>query len=436
MTPSSPANADSMTTPRINSDINSQQLLHETGVVDNFGGKALEVRCSDGTCFIRLQNETDRDLLNFTGTQDILSQIDHVRKEQSRHGNAELYHRHWVTSNNNDETVQRKPCHEFSVLQFNALAEGLSAGPSVKKPFLEPNQCHSDRDSDMRTSDGFFGGFTSLPHPDISLNFQLRRWRVLEILVAQSAYDLIALEEIDRYHGFFKPALHVFGYDSVFLPKPESPCVRMGWYSDGCCLFWKRDKFTIVTERKLCYQSGKNQGLIVATLLHIASGKSIIVAVTHLKARRGSTNEQIRYRQVQEMLDVVQQEAAHATIIDSVDQFPILILGDFNADPEEASIRYLLNFNHCNNQGGFARDAQEKESVYKSAYATNDSDIFTSWKIRGSQATRRTIDYIFYRDLSCKATLNIPDAEDLELTKLPGLRAPSDHLNIAAKFCL
>jgi endonuclease/exonuclease/phosphatase family metal-dependent hydrolase len=421
-----------MTTPKIQSDNN--KLLHETSVIDSFGQKALEIQCSDRTCFIRLQNETDREVQNLlTSRQDIFSQFDHVRKEQSRHGNAELYPRHWVPSNSYDPSMQRQPCHEFSVLQFNALAQGLSSGPTVQKPFPNPNPCHSDRDSNVQASDSFYGGFSSIPHPHITLDFQLRRWRVLEILLAQNQYDLMALEEIDRYHGFFQPALHMLGYESLFLPKPDSPCIRMGWYSDGCCLFWKSDTFALVTERKLYYQSGKNQGLIVATLRHIVSGKAMIVAVTHLKARRGSANEQIRWNQVQELLDVVQQEVTQTTVNDSVDHVPVLILGDFNADPEEASIRCLLNYS---NKGGIVANTTRNETVYKSAYPIHDSEMFTSWKIRGTQATKRTIDYIFYRDLSCKATLNIPGAEELELTKLPGLRAPSDHLNIAAKFCL
>jgi hypothetical protein len=81
--------------------------------------------------------------------------------------------------------------------------------------------------------------------PEIILDFSLRRWRLLEILLGYDVvpsllvnlqqkqetptihhtimgglYDIIAVEEIDRYTSFFQPLLSlVGGYEGIFIPK-------------------------------------------------------------------------------------------------------------------------------------------------------------------------------------------------------------------------
>ena len=88
------------------------------------------------------------------------------------------------------------------VMQFNVLAEGLSSLPSDDPP---SSSCHAP-------STG--GGFTSLQSPEI-LNFQRRKVRLLEEIISHDP-DVIAIEECDNYHGFFKPVLAKLGYESVF----------------------------------------------------------------------------------------------------------------------------------------------------------------------------------------------------------------------------
>ena len=52
-------------------------------------------------------------------------------------------------------------------------------------------------------------------------------------------------------------------------------------------------------------------------------------------------------------------------------------------------------------------------------------------------ARSHVIDYIFHTSqLKCTDVLGPPAAADLEPTRLPGMRAPSDHLPIAAKFAI
>ena len=40
--------------------------------------------------------------------------------------------------------------------------------------------------------------------------------------------DIVAMEEVDRYKGFFSPMLKLFGYESFFAPKSRSPCLPLG----------------------------------------------------------------------------------------------------------------------------------------------------------------------------------------------------------------
>jgi endonuclease/exonuclease/phosphatase family metal-dependent hydrolase len=92
----------------------------------------------------------------------------------------------------------------------------------------------------------------------------------------------------------------------------------------------------------------------------------------------------------------------------------VIILGDFNTEPQSDSIKKM-------------------QTHYTSAYNLEDNALVTTWKTRGSDTVRRVIDYIFYSNLKCTATLSIPLAEMEEL-KLPSLRYPSDHILIGAKF--
>lgn len=211
----------------------------------------------------------------------------------------------------------------------------------------------------------------------------------------------------------------------------------MGWYSDGCALFWKRDSFDLVNTQNGDCKIG-NQGYIVATLRHRMTGRAIVVAVTHLKAQRSKTNEWIRCCQVEELLVAVDVEARETATNDSVNGVPILIIGDFNADPpsqvglKESAVERIL-------QNPVSMSSSDVRH-FRSAYDIDDpiDSLFTTCKVRGTTATKRIVDYIFYCDcggvIKYTATLRVPPVEELEPTKLPGLRYPSDHLHIGAKF--
>ena len=155
----------------------------------------------------------------------------------------------------------------------------------------------------------------------------------------------------------------------------------------------------------------------------------MVVVVTHLKAQSSESNEKIRCTQVDELLTQVSNCVAG---LDGDVDVPVLFVGDLNADAncafEESCIRQHV------------LESQALNQRIQSAYPLDppEPSHYTTWKIRGTKEARRTIDYIFYAGdaLNCTATLQVPAQEDLDTTRLPSLRYPSDHVLIAAEFTI
>lgn len=379
---------------------------------------------------IRFEKQPDECLAEIQSRNDVIERIKHVREQQSRYGQATVYNRSWdelnlaaVSEKADSSSSGCKNGTTITVLQFNTLAEGLSAGPDAMPPF----RSHDDSPQAQHDKKAF-GGLSDVPHPNIVLSFNQRRWRILEVILGSdgsAVFDIIALQEVDRYVGFFAPIMQIFGYRGVFAPKTRSPGVKMGWYSDGCCLFWKEDMFELLDQRRVEYMIG-NQVFLIVRLRHRPSLKDLVLLVTHLKAQKNETNELIRCQQVDELLHYANSEASLGS-----DETPIIILGDFNADnPQDcagnqSSVRRLLEY------------SVEGMRKYTSAYEIDPpkQGFYTTWKTRGTTTVRRIIDYIFFSGrLRCVANLRVPAEEELEKTKLPGLRYPSDHMAIGAKF--
>jgi endonuclease/exonuclease/phosphatase family metal-dependent hydrolase len=444
-------------------------------VIDDMGCIAIEDRIKndeeDDTRWIRVEKGPDQEIQRFITRQDVVREIERVRQVQAKAGGrSDLYSRTW------QDTGFKRPSRpvingegkktSISVMQFNTLAEGLSSGcvptpfpkvesTSTTEPSSSNNNTTTKKNGGNDSNDHEFGGFTKIKSPEVCLDFSLRRWRLVEVMLQQyisrpngdesSLMDIIGLQEVDRFHGFFAPILKLFGYEALFAPKPLAPGVRFGWYSDGCALFWKTSTFELVSERRYEYVVG-NQVMLLATLRHRTTKKLLVVAVTHLKAQMNPTNELIRCAQVEELLQCVteavqqaaqlqQQQQKYKSGATSCENIPILILGDFNADPPglipglESSVRKMLQH----------RIKEGAKTPVQSAYPVDPPKpaFYTTWKTRGSGDTvMRIIDYIFYGggSLTCTSLLQVPDGDELEEGRLPGLRYPSDHMMIAAKF--
>ena len=344
-----------------------------------------------------------------------------------------LFERFWEPFHNSaDFPVDNiTKSHSFSVMQFNILAEGLSSGPQAKMKFPLEAKSHSKT---AISNPNEFGGFDKVIHPEICLNYDFRRWRILEVILGgvntntkepnfPMSPDILGVEEIDNFHSFFLPVLAKVGYQGIFVPKRDSPCVKFGYYSDGCALFWRSSVFQLVSEERRQFQK-RGQVYIIATLKHLESGELIVIGVTHLKAKKGRVNERDRTAQVDELL---RETKKHAKSMHNdhhqIKQIPIIVMGDFNSEPNsEVSTCVPLVLNH-----GMV-----------SAYPTNSiREFFTTLKSRGNDIAKRVIDYIFFnpRQICCTHTLNMPVENDIvDSWGLPGFSYPSDHIMIGAKF--
>ena len=108
----------------------------------------------------------------------------------------------------------------FRILQFNMLADGLSG---------------------LRQD---LGAFSRATVEDMNWD---RRGKLLLHEILQYDPDVITLQECDHYYDCFLPELNARGYDGIFAPKPASACLEVSDNSDGCAIFVRRSKMSIMS---------------------------------------------------------------------------------------------------------------------------------------------------------------------------------------------
>ena len=108
----------------------------------------------------------------------------------------------------------RDPARDIVVFQWNILSQALST-----------------------SCDNFQSPTTA------SLDWESRRWKVVEEVVRQEA-DIICLQEVDHYR-LLERILTSLGYRGSFVAKPDSPCLYVANNNgpDGCAIFYRADKF-------------------------------------------------------------------------------------------------------------------------------------------------------------------------------------------------
>ncbi|XP_060035057.1 nocturnin isoform X2 [Erinaceus europaeus] len=277
------------------------------------------------------------------------------------------------------------------VMQWNILAQALGEG---KDNFV---QC-----------------------PVEALRWEERKCLILEEILAYQP-DILCLQEVDHYFDTFQPLLSRLGYQGTFLPKPWSPCLDVEHNNgpDGCALFFLQSRFRLLSScsiRLTAMALKTNQVAIAQTLECRASSRQVCVAVTHLKARTGW--ERLRSAQGCDLLENLRG-------ITQGDQIPLIVCGDFNAEPSEEVYRR------------FASSSLNLDSAYKLLSADGQSEPpYTTWKIRTSGESRHTLDYIWYsrRALSVRAALELLTEEQIGPDRLPSFRYPSDHLSLVCDF--
>lgn len=149
------------------------------------------------------------------------------------------------------------------------------------------------------------------------LDFERRKGQLLKEIIQYNA-DIVTLQECDHYHDYFLPELSKRGYVGYFAPKPTSACLEVSPNSDGCALFIKYEKLSVVSiETKTLALStaelgdggevleddknikAQNQVAIIALCMlkdqnsqfrdNELSPPGIIIVTTHLKSSKTAT---------------------------------------------------------------------------------------------------------------------------------------------------
>ncbi|KAK5639772.1 hypothetical protein RI129_010583 [Pyrocoelia pectoralis] len=260
--------------------------------------------------------------------------------------------------------------------------------------------------------------------PDSALDWNFRRYRIVEEMI-QYCPDIICLQEVDHFN-FLKHVLGTQGYEGMFFPKPDSPCFYIEGNNgpDGCAIFYRKNKFDLVkNENKILeiWRVQSNQVAVMAVLRIRETGQEVCVVTTHLKARQGALLSTLRNEQGKDLLQFV---------MNNCDNRPIVLCGDFNAEPSEPVYETILNSRH-----------------FSSAYASYDisglrsadrEPPYTTWKIRDEGEICHTIDYIFYSHdaMEVEAVLDFPSGDEIGKDRVPSYLYPSDHFSLVCDLRL
>lgn len=161
----------------------------------------------------------------------------------------------------------------------------------------------------------------------------------------------------------------------------------------------------------------------VLALLRIReTGQEICVVTTHLKARNGALLSTLRNEQGKDLLEFVSQHSKGR---------PLLMCGDFNAEPTEPVYSTILNHKSLGLASAYANLNPDK-----SAPSENREPEYTTWKVREEGEVCHTIDYIFYSgdSLKVEAGLEFPTGEEVGPGRVPSFRYPSDHFSLVCDF--
>lgn len=249
---------------------------------------------------------------------------------------------------------------------------------------------------------------------------------VQEIL--RSGAGIVCLEEVDHYLDFFKPTLEQHGFDGLFLPKVDSPCLSFPENSgpDGCALFYLSDRFELLRKKELTLKNveggDSHQVALLAELKVKQAGtafpQSLVVAMAHLKAK--TEGKQLRAAQGSHLM-------AETSAFSAPGQ-PVVIAGDFNATTEEEVYKYFSNPN--------AHPGLKLQSSYRVPAYSDEEPPFTSWKFRAKGEVKYTIDYVWYtpESLCVEGVWGVPEEGDIGEGALPCPAYPSDHVALCTSF--
>ncbi|XP_005101077.1 nocturnin [Aplysia californica] len=260
--------------------------------------------------------------------------------------------------------------------------------------------------------------------PPAALDWSRRKNYVMEELLTYDP-DIFCLEEVDHF-DFISQYLSPLGFQGLFCPKPDSPCLYEENNSgpDGCAVFWRKSHFSLTSYENVVLRDDReketNQVALLCWLRGLygsSKGKDILVVATHLKSKKGYS--ELRYQQGKFLERELMKQAQGK---------PVVLCGDFNAEPEEKVIQVIKS------------SKLQLMSTYTLLSPSGAEPEYTTWKVRSGkhgetmEESCHTIDYVFVtrNNSKCVKLLQFPTGAELGDGFLPSFSYPSDHLSLVA----
>ncbi|KAI0786633.1 Endonuclease/exonuclease/phosphatase [Abortiporus biennis] len=328
--------------------------------------------------------------------------------------------------------------------------------------------------------------------PSWALAWKFRKDLIMSEIKTRDS-DFVCLQEVDsgQYEDFFLPTLEEKGYDGLHWPKSRFKTMndadrRM---VDGCAIFFKSDKYTLVEKQLLEFSAiamqrsdfkktddmfnrvlGKDHIAIVGLFENKESGSRIIVVNTHI--HWDPQYRDVKLVQVALLIEEVEKiansfakypprlppsstpSAANGPsagennassrpppVYTDGSKIPLVVCGDFNSSQDSGVYEFLSNGSAPPNHpdfmshlyGKYTSEGLRHKLGLKSAYSVVGEIPFTNL----TPGFQGVIDYIWFStaNLSVNAVLGEIDKKYLE--KVPGFpnaHFPSDHVCIVSEF--
>ena len=308
------------------------------------------------------------------------------------------------------EWLYKAPANdEFTVMQFNCLADGLAQTGDFKYRSLEQLEWIS-------------------------------RWRLIKEEIRQVNPDVLCMQEMNHAEDLAK---FLPDHYMLFCPKLSSPAHKCGSSPDGCCILLRRSHYELIDIQIMYYKlddQGMNSGAIIVAAKDKRNNQGIVFATTHLKAKSGAKNDQIRGQQIQQLLARIQgSQALLSGFLDNGKDAAVILTGDFNSPPSGNVYSSIYN----------QKNSAKFSSLYNNIILPDDVELmlsaeeyaqgepeYTTFKVRNSEGEKKhTIDYIWLSQVEKKIILGalwaLPTIDD---AGLPCDQYPSDHLALAVKI--
>ncbi|KAH8243483.1 hypothetical protein KR032_007773 [Drosophila birchii] len=326
--------------------------------------------------------------------------------------------------------VEGESSQNIRLLQWNILSQSEY---QLKINIMPDTNCLLFQIALGQHNDGF------VRCPEEALTWEHRKYLIVQEIL-QNQPDVICLQEVDHFK-FLQTVLGTQNYAGIFFPKPDSPCLYIEQNNgpDGCAIFYKRDKLQLQgydTRILEVWRVQSNQVAIAARLRLRSSGREFCVCTTHLKARHGALLAKLRNEQGRDLIRFVKQFAGET---------PLLLCGDFNAEPVEPIYATILGCDLLRLGSAYADVKVDREKILAQpseevsefvADSMKREPPYTTWKIREEGEECHTIDYVFYTPdrLKIKNCLDFPAGEQIGKNRTPSFQYPSDHFSLVCDF--